>query len=99
MNWPLFVLIYATLAVLIVLLTRRTFRGRWWRLGRSMLAAVSLAFFVDYAGEDRTLWHFTELSSYRILSVPVENLLFIIASVPLIILIHSWATARFPPRV
>lgn len=99
MNWPMFVAIYTVLAALMVLLFRRTFRGRWWRLGRSMLAAVSLAFFVDYAGEDRTLWHFTELSSYRILEVPIENLLFIAASVPLIILIHSWAKARFPPQV
>lgn len=99
MNWPSFVAIYAVFAALIVSFFRRTFRGRWRRLGRSILAAVSLAFFVDYAGEDRTLWHFSELSSYRILEVPIENLLFIVASVPLIILIHSWAKARFPPQV
>lgn len=99
MTWPSFVVVYTILAALAVLVCRRTFGGRWWRLARCMLGAVSLAFFVDYTGEDRSFWDFTKLSSYSILDVPVENLLFIVASAPLIILIHSWAKARFPPPI
>lgn len=95
MSWPSFVVGYALCAAFTVLIHRALFRGRWGRLGRCILAALSLAFFVDYSGEDRSLWRFTQPSPFRVLDVPLENLLFVVASVPFIILIHSWAKVRF----
>lgn len=80
MSWTTFVLAYAALMALALLLGRRAFRGGGRALARTLVFGACLLALADILAEQRGLWFIPRPSGLYLLASPVENLLLIVAA-------------------
>jgi len=88
MKWHAFLVIYAAIGAALLTFPVPPIRANRGRVYRIMCASFAISFFIDYPGEHRPLWRFTEPSLFPILDVPIENMIFIAASVPYILTLY-----------
>ena len=91
MTWHLFLVGYVAIGAALLAWPIAPMREQRRRVFRVILASFALSFFIDYPGERRPLWRFHEPSLFSILDVPVENMIFIAASVPYILTLYLGA--------
>lgn len=77
MSFAGFLILYGFLTLALVAKRWRYFGQHWGPLLRCSICAATLAFFIDYPAEDRQLWSFSAPSRMLLLSVPIENMIFI----------------------
>ncbi len=91
MTWHMFLAGYVAIAVTLLVIPIAPLRLHRLRAIRAMLASFAISFFIDYPGEHRPLWRFHEPSVFLVLDVPIENMIFIAASVPYILTLYLGA--------
>jgi hypothetical protein len=98
MTWHRFLIPYTVASILLVAIPSLPLRSRWRQTLRVMLVAFAISFFIDYPGERRPLWRFDEPSLFPLLDVPLENMIFLAASVPYILTLYLGAQTLFRHR-
>jgi hypothetical protein len=91
MTWHAFLIVYTVVSLVLVVSPSAPLRSRWRSALRVVLAAFAISFFIDYPGARRPLWRFNEPSLFPLLDVPLENMIFLGASVPYILTLYLGA--------
>lgn len=79
-SWATFCILYFFSSLLAAIILWRRGHVAGGVLIRHCLWVLSIVFIFDQAAESRQIWWFPSLSFPRILDVPIENLLFCMAS-------------------
>jgi hypothetical protein len=98
MTWHTFLVGYVAVGAALLAIPIAPLRKHRLRVFRVMLASFAISFFIDYPGEHRPLWRFHEPSVFTVLDVPIENMIFIAASVPYILTLYLGAQSLLQRR-
>jgi len=86
MHFDVFVVCYSTVITLALVWRRRLFKNNWIRLLRVCGFLVPTCFIADSVAERQHFWRFRRTSGFMVLYVPLETLLFTVATVILILI-------------
>jgi len=89
-GWPVFVLTYACLSAVGLVVFRGLLRGRWARLVRTEAVALPVFWLLEFVADARGFWVFASTSGVTVMGLPAENVLFVAASVSNLTILYAW---------
>lgn len=85
MNLNQFLAYYSSVVAVVLFCSRQLFAHNWVRMLRILGFLVPTCFIADSVAEQRHFWRFPRTSGLLVLYVPLENFLFTITTVVLIL--------------